>query len=271
MGKVEDLTGKKFGRLMVKKHAFIKKGMNFWLCECDCGNETTVCTSNLKLGRIKSCGCITKENGQKRLIDLTNKKFGKLIAIKYMGSSKWLCKCECGNEKIIDGSSLKRGITKSCGCLNKNPLTHIKHGLTHTRIYRIWADILQRCNNPKDTGYHKYGGRGIKVCQEWYKFLPFYEWATNNGYKDDLTIDRIDVNGNYEPSNCRWATIKEQSNNTRRNHFLTYKGVTKTITQWEEFLGFNNGCIRNRINNGWSIERALTIPTYKKENKNVRS
>lgn len=136
-----------------------------------------------------------------------------------------------------------------------------KHNLRHSRIYSIWCDMKRRCYNKKRKNFKNYGGRGITVCNEWKNnFLSFYNWSIKNGYKDNLTIDRIDVNGNYEPSNCMWANKKAQNNNKRTNHYITYSGKTKTLKQWSEELNLNYDALRNRINCfHWDIEKALKI------------
>lgn len=131
---------------------------------------------------------------------------------------------------------------------------------TRKRIRRIWDGIIRRCDNPNAAFYHRYGGRGINVCSEWRSFESFYKWSLNNGYEDDLTIDRIDNDGNYEPLNCRWATWKEQANNKSVNHILTFNGKSQTMTLWAEETGITRSAIKTRLKNGWSTEKALTTP-----------
>lgn len=195
--------------------------------------------------------------------DLSNKKFGRLTVIRLdkkasYGEWKWLCECECGNKVSVSGRSLRRGATKSCGCLRNEAVSqaNTKHGLSETKIYHIWEKMRARCRNDKDPAYANYGGRGICVCEEWDKdFLAFYKWSINNGYSEKLSIDRINNDGNYEPSNCRWATRKQQMNNTRTNHMLTHDGKTKTISQWADFFDVPYDLFYGRLsNNNWEID-----------------
>lgn len=184
------------------------------------------------------------------LNDLTGKVFGRLTVIKLdhlqkcknstKSRSYWLCKCECGNEKVVRSDCLTTGNTKSCGCLNKDRSNQITHGLSRTKIYHMYYGMLDRCYNTSSKAYKYYGARDIKVCESWKNdFKTFYDWGQNNGYEEGLTLERKDVNGNYEPSNCTWIPASEQPNNTRRNIFLTYNGETKNINQWAKCLGIN--------------------------------
>lgn len=155
-----------------------------------------------------------------KLIDLTGQKFGRLTVIERYGvrdgHAAWMCECECGNRTVVNGRWLRAGRTTSCGCYHKEMLSErsTSHGMTNSRLYRIWHNMKNRCFYSGDKHFSDYGGRGITVCDEWKNsFEAFHDWAMPNGYADNLTIDRVDNDGNYEPSNCRWITMKEQCKN----------------------------------------------------------
>lgn len=202
-----------------------------------------------------------------KFIDMTGEKYGKLLVVEYAGKTQrgislWKCKCDCGREVAVQSANLRNGHTKSCGCFRaewcKENCT--KHGLEHTRLYGIWTDMIHRCHNPENSSYERYGARGISVCEEWRNDVRvFYDWAINNGYSDDLTIDRVDNNGNYCPDNCRWATRVEQASNRRSNILITRNGETKTMKQWAISEGIPYQVVWQRIKKlGWDTERALT-------------
>lgn len=201
--------------------------------------------------------------------DLTNKRFGKLVALEIVGRNKtrnleWLCKCDCGNFVIVPSGRLVTNNTKSCGCYKISAIknTATKHGYRHTRLYEIWLGMKKRCNNKNCKAFNNYGGRGIKVCKEWeYDFKKFYDWSMTNGYEDKLSIDRIDNNGNYSPNNCRWSNRVVQANNKRNNIKITFNNKTLTTAMWSRETNLNQSTITNRIKRGWDIEKALTTPT----------
>lgn len=209
----------------------------------------------------------------KKAHDLTGQRFGRLVVIKRVENNKrqevqWLCQCDCGNTKVVCAAHLKKGNTFSCGCLKRErSVQQLKtHGLSYTRIYGVWAGIKYRCYNANQKQYKNYGGRGITMCDEWKNdFKVFYDWAIAHGYdekasKGECTIDRIDVNGNYEPSNCRWVNNTTQQNNRRNNCYLTYNGETHTTAEWGKILNISVMALNHRIERGWTIERALTTP-----------
>lgn len=192
---------------------------------------------------------------------MIGKKFGRLMVLEELpkrtkyGRIVYKCLCECGNICNVIGSRLRNGNTRSCGCSKGR---QIKHGKTHTRMYGVYKRMKNRCYNKNNPKYSDYGARGIVVCDEWLDdFMNFYNWAINNGYRDDLTIDRMDNDGDYEPNNCRWATPKQQANNTRRNIFLTYNGKTQTMQQWAEELNINYSTIRERHRLGYTDKECL--------------
>ena len=209
-------------------------------------------------------------------LNLIGQRFGRLVVTKrylnsYTDKTRWLCVCDCGKETVVFGTNLTRGLTHSCGCLNKE-ITRSrfsKHHLSEHKLHQVWSDIKKRCTNPNHKSFDIYGGRGIKVCDEWQTdFKAFYDWAMRHGYQDGLTIDRIDVNGDYCPENCRWADKLTQANNCRTNHRLTYNGVTKSIAEWAREIGVSDSVLRHRIRKGWSTEKALTIPLRKRFTEN---
>lgn len=166
-------------------------------------------------------------------------RFGRLTVISPFesdlhGHSRWVCKCDCGNEMVAYGTNLKRGLTTSCGCKRKEVTKEKKttHGMYDTPLYHSWSGMLQRCKNSNDKLYHRYGGRGIKVCEEWNDFENFYQWSIKNNYRPGLTIDRINNDDSYYPENCRWTDRITQGNNTSQNRRIVYREITKTIAQW---------------------------------------
>lgn len=201
-------------------------------------------------------------------IDLTGMRFGKLTVLREAKRKsnerhrKWLCRCDCGNEVVVLGCNLQKGNTKTCGCSHKKH----KYGeisTKHMRLYRTYYAMKQRCYNEHSKIFNHYGGRGITICDEWLSsFEAFRDWALKTGYADNLTIERIDVNGNYCPENCCWITQAEQLNNTRRNVILTYDGLTMNLTQWAKHLGVNRDFLRGRIRLGWDCERVFTEPNH---------
>lgn len=266
----KDLTGQQFGNLKVISFDKTVKGVSKWICECSCGQIKSVYGTNLTRGLSNSCGCQKSKLLKTKLIDdITGNKYGKLKVISLYDDgkgrdAKFECLCDCGNKKVAYGKDLKTGKTKSCGCIKKEYIPKNKtHGMSKNRIYKIWAGIHQRCENENNPKYPIYGGRGIKVCDDWKEFTPFMEWALNNGYIENLTIERKNVNGNYEPLNCIWVDLKQQANNTRKTVFLTYKGETKPASEWSKITGIPQDTITSRKRRGWSDERNIETPSYK--------
>ena len=205
-----------------------------------------------------------------RFINQEGKVYGKLTVGKRIGtkcgSPLWECTCECNNKTTATSRDLTTGHKQSCGCAAVENHFHIHNG-KGTRLYSIGKGMRQRCNNPNNHAYHHYGGRGITICEEWSSFENFRDWALENGYEDTLTIDRKDNDGNYEPSNCRWATQKEQMNNVSYNRRIEWNGEEHTVAEWSEITGISRGVIVARLNNGWNIERTLTEVSYLGKNQ----
>lgn len=208
-----------------------------------------------------------------RYKNISGQKFGRLIAIERIGQDEqgillWKCKCECGNEVIVRVSNLINGHTKSCGCLQKEKAAEVNtiHGGTKrenkSRLFVVWCNMKSRCFNEKATGYGYCGARGISVCRKWREsYEVFRKWSLENGYSEDLQIDRIDNERNYKPANCRWITSQKQNNNRRNNRLLTYQGETKTVAEWARKVEIKRGTLSARINrSNWSVKKALETP-----------
>lgn len=195
--------------------------------------------------------------------DLTDRQFSYLTVLfrsKDTGNGKkptvkWVCQCKCGSLVTVSSSSLLTGTTKSCGCKKK------KHGYSNKeRLYQTWKNMRRRCFDPTNKRWEHYGGRGITICQEWNDYAVFRTWAMANGYADDLTIDRIDVNGNYCPENCRWVDAKTQANNVSRNHMVEFNGEQMTMAELADHLGLSYSALQHRIERGWDIGRIAAQP-----------
>ncbi len=205
-------------------------------------------------------------------VNIVGHKFGHLTAIRCEGEKHykcgakdkpWRCVCDCGREIVITQYSLLRGT--SCGCEQRRlqALASTTHGGHNTKLYGVWCTMKNRCNNPNVPCYNHYGGRGITVCSEWLDFSKFMEWAFKNGYKEGLTIERVDVNGNYEPSNCKWIPSALQAKNKTNNRKLTYRGNVYILQDLANATGVDRRLISARVKRGWSVERAVEFPARK--------
>ena len=190
-------------------------------------------------------------------LDMTGKRYGRLTAVEYVGNSRegkaeWRCVCDCGKTIVAIGKNIRNGNTKSCGCLKLEKSTkrivdlNTTHGMAHSRLHKIWQSMRARCACPSSVSWKYYGGKGITVCDGWQTFEPFYKWAMENGYSDDLTIDRIDSGKGYSPDNCRWATAHEQALNKKTTRFITFMGKTQCMSDWSKGYGMGKGWL-NRL------------------------
>lgn len=275
MSKRIDLTGRKFGRWTVIGFDRCENDRSFWKVKCDCGTEKSIDGRVLRKGNSKSCGCLNEDSLKSRFNDLTGKRFGNWTVIEKRPNKgnriMWLCRCDCGTEREVVSTQLTCGQSTSCGCKRVKSLKEkfTKHGMTDSRLYEIYQGMLKRCYNKNSEAYERYGGSGIVVCNEWLGeqgFEKFEQWALLHGYTESLTLDRYpNQKGNYEPSNCRWATAKEQSNNRKTNVYITRNGETHTMSEWCDILGLNYGLVNSRRQKGWSEDRLFDPPKRRRK------
>lgn len=247
-----DMVGKKFGKLTVIEELpeRTKANKKRYKCKCDCGNYHDVVGSSLRSGLTKSCGkCHSQLN--------IGSKYGKLTVLEYAnkkrqnGARIYKCMCECGRITYADVYSLRNGNTKSCGCLANN---QGGKSVINKRLHHCWCDMRSRCYNENNKAYKHYGERGIKVCDDWLtNFKTFYDWSMKNGYSDNLTLDRIYVNRNYSPDNCRWVDWETQRNNKRTTIKITINNITRSLKQWCNMLGLNYSMVYSRYRAGKNI------------------
>lgn len=279
MGQFQDLTGQQFGDIFVNsynKESSIDKKCSMWNCKCvKCGHVSIKSIQQLKrIIKLNSSGC-PNCNGYW----LVGSKFGRWTVLergqdrKYPKGNKkivWKCRCDCGTIGEVTTRDLITGHSKSCGCF-KNEKTAARNKEKgkwngdsgkeeYSLLFTIWNNMRLRCEYASHPSYYRYGGRGIKVCSEWQDWFIFKEWALTHGYEKGLSIDRIDIDKGYTPSNCRWVTRKEQANNTSINHYIAYKNKTQTLMQWCEELNLNYRTIKSRIDNyNYTVEEAFEL------------
>lgn len=290
MRHAKDLSGLRFGRWNVMFRSDSPNGHARWVVRCDCGTDSVVWARALLSGDSTSCGCFAKQRAAARVIDLVDQQFGKLRVTcrgepGRRGEVRWCCVCDCGRTTLVAGSSLRRGKTRSCGCLALETAAALqrKHGVfckgnrMHP-LYVIWQGARARCYNRKAPGFLLYGAKGIRMCYRWRR--DFLAFVADMGDRPSLehSIDRIDGTRGYEcgradcdecgpagrAPNCRWATKGQQARNTSRNVRITLGGVTKSLAEWECDLGFARGLLSGRLSRGWSPERALSEQPQKK-------
>jgi len=259
----------------IKEVEPIKYGRKYFrviLCKCKCGNEKNVMLMNLTSGKSNGCGCTMSESMRERMTIpiYEGEKYNKLTVIKEVEkandkrkSRQFLFKCDCGKEKVISLNDVRNGNTKSCGCHLMNIISNNKYGFKHgfegTLTYNSYMSMLLRCNDTKHEHYYNYGGRGITVCKEWAEENGILNFVRDMGKRPskEYTLDRKDGNGNYEPSNCRWATKLQQAANMRSNKFIEYNGVSFHQAEWERRLGIKRGRLWSLISKGRTPVEAI--------------
>lgn len=280
----EDLTGQKFGRLTVlgfyrkEEHQGKDKcrgaGLHlqyryYWDCICECGNKIITTGNSLKSGHTKSCGCYMIDRAKSQLQDLTGLRSGKLVVEKFSHikneCSYWLCRCDCGNGHVVRGDGILKGLTKSCGCSrnDKNINSSAGNKKSMGKVFQTWSGMINRCCNKSNPAYKYYGGRGIEVCNKWR--LSFDKFCEDMGIPyDGYSIDRIDVNGNYCPENCRWASTQEQNRNKRNNVNIIIFNTTMCAAAWGDISKVTGSTILGRLGRGWDNVAAVFTPSSSK-------
>lgn len=262
----KSITNLRFGKLIaLNPIPERRQGQIVWECRCDCGNTSLVYSCNLRTGKTKSCGCLRHDKAS----NLTNQKFGRLLALKPTKERRstsivWECLCDCGRRHNATATSLKVGNVKSCGCLIRDIKREERttHGMSRNPEFKgeygAWQNMIQRTTNPNHPLYGDYGARGISTCERWKKFENFFA-DMGKRPSDKHSLDRINVNGNYRPENCRWATLEEQSFNKRSTIKLTAFGETKTLREWARIAGLKWATLYNRLRT-LSAEEAISRP-----------
>lgn len=272
MPKLIDITGKKFNYITALEY----KGSGKWLFRCDCGNEFVRTKERIVSGETKSCGCGL---GKTPTVNIEGMRFGRLVALRPIPNSgksggylKWVFKCDCGREIVRSGKMVRSGYISSCGCLkrdylrSKNAPTY-KHGRSNTPEFHIWSGMIHRCTNPNSKAYKNYGGRGIKVCDRWRNSFENFLADMGERPSKEYSIDRIDVNGNYEPTNCRWVLWEIQCQNKRNTKYFEYQGVKHSLREWCNIYGVKEATVKNRIskNRGYSFEELFSPNSLQKK------
>lgn len=276
-----DLSGATYGRLTIRAHVdrpeTVKTHRGRYVeCQCVCGTVIVVSLNGLKTGHTKSCGCLQRERVQeanaRNHFDAIGKRFGRLVVLRELSekdksrSHLVECFCDCGNTTITRTSSLKRGNKISCGCRIHDGMA-TTHGMTDTPTFNSWWQMVRRCTDPKAGNYAEYGGSGITVCDRWRDSFENFLADMGERPSEEHSIDRRDNTGNYESENCRWATPFEQMNNRRNTVYLTYRGETKSLSEWAKDLSCDPARVYRRLQAGWSSEEALLLPKGSRRKK----
>lgn len=273
---MRDVVGKTFGRLTVVERAVERAAPGArrrarWVCRCVCGQTTVVLQQNLAKGTTQSCGCLRRDLKSGPPIN-PGDRFGRYTVAGAAekdrhGNPRWLCRCECGNERIVLQFALRQGKTVSCGCYQReaSAAANRTHGQTDSPEHNSWTSMLGRCFNSNDERWEDYGGRGISVCERWRGSFENFLADMGPRPSPEHSLDRYpDPDGNYEPDNCRWATRSEQQRNRRCTPVLEYKGERRPLIEWAERLGIPYQTLSTRIRRGWSVERAMTAPVQER-------